>query len=72
MRLENCSPFGRLWSPVGPLWVQHAFNAASAYIPRAIEFCIAMQLPLLGDVIIDCKISEARQEMSLSVGGLYL
>ncbi len=34
MRLENCSPFG-------PLWVQRAFNTASACIQRAIEFCIA-------------------------------
>jgi hypothetical protein len=42
-------------------------------IPRAIEFCIAMKLPLLlGDVIIDCKTREGRQEMSLPVGGLYL
>jgi hypothetical protein len=73
MRLENCIPFGQLWSPVGPLWVQRAFNAASACIPRAIEFCIAIKLPLLlGDVLIDCKTSEARQEMSLPVGGLYL
>jgi hypothetical protein len=32
-----------------------------------------MKLPLLlGDVIIDCKTREARQEISLSVGGLYL
>jgi hypothetical protein len=73
MRLENWSPFGRLWSPGGPLWVQRAFNEASACIPRAIEFCIAMKLPLLlGDVIIDCKTSEARQEISLIVGVLYL
>jgi len=51
--------------------VQRAFNAASACIPRAIEFCIAIKLPLLlGDVIIDCKTSEARQEMSLPGGGL--
>jgi hypothetical protein len=64
---------GSLWSPVGPLWVQRAFNAASACIPRAIEFCIAIKLPqLLADAIIDCKTREARQEMSLSVGGLYL
>jgi hypothetical protein len=70
MRLENCFPFGRLWSPVGPLWVQRALNGASACIPRAIEFYSSMKLPLpLGDVIIDCKI---RQEMSLHVGGLYL
>jgi hypothetical protein len=72
MRLENCSAFGPLWSPVGTLWVQRAFDAASAWIPRAIEFCIAIKLPLLGDVIIDCKTSEARQEMSPPVGGLYL
>jgi hypothetical protein len=63
MRLENCFPFGRLWSPVVPLRVQRAFNAGLACIPRAIKFCIAMKL-LLGDVIIDCKTSEARQEMS--------
>jgi hypothetical protein len=51
MRLENCFPFGRLWSPVGPLWLQRAFDAA-------IEFCIAIKLPLLlGDVIIDFKSS---------------
>jgi hypothetical protein len=53
--------------------VQRVFNAASACIPRAIEFCITMKLLLLlGDVIIDCKTSEAKQEMSLLVGGLYL
>jgi hypothetical protein len=53
--------------------VQSAFNAASACIQPAIEFCIAIKLPpLLGDVIIDCKIREAREEMSLPVGGLYL
>jgi hypothetical protein len=52
--------------------VQRVFNAASACIPRAIEFCIAIKLPLLGDVIIDCKTPEARQEMSLPVAGLYL
>jgi hypothetical protein len=53
--------------------VQRAFNAASACIPRAIEFCIAIKLPLLvGDVIIDCKTSEARQEISLRGGGPYL
>jgi hypothetical protein len=53
--------------------VQRAFTAASACIPRAIEFCIAMMLPLLlGDLILDCKTSEAKQEMSLLVGGLYL
>jgi hypothetical protein len=64
MRLENRSPFRRLWSPVGPLWVQRAFNAASACIPRAIEFCIAMKLP--------CKTSEATQEIILLLRGLYL
>jgi hypothetical protein len=55
--------------------VQRVFNAGSACIPRAIEFCIAMKLPLplpLSDVIIDCKTSEAREEISLLVGGLYL
>ncbi len=64
MRLENRSPFRRLWRPVGPLWVQRAFNAASACIPRAIEFCIAMKLP--------CKTSEATQEIILLLRGLYL
>jgi hypothetical protein len=72
MRLDNCNPFAPLSSPAGRLWVQRAFNAASAWIPLAIESCIAIKLPLLGDVIIDCKTSEARQEMSLPVGGLYL
>jgi hypothetical protein len=32
-----------------------------------------MKLPLLlGDVIIDCKTSEAREEITLLVRGLYL
>jgi hypothetical protein len=72
-RSRTALPLVGSGAPSAPLWVQPPFNAASACIPRAIEFCIAMKLPLLlGDVIIDCKTREARQEISLSVGGLYL
>jgi hypothetical protein len=52
--------------------VRFGCNAHSTQLQLAFNALLNFALPLLGDVIIDCKTSEARQEISLLLGGPYL